>query len=84
MPPELPESLLRLLGVLDVVVEREDGLHLLRLTLSEEGPILAAVLRETIQHGAEIYGCSTRQVSLEEIYLHTLGEHQSIAEATLC
>jgi ABC-2 type transport system ATP-binding protein len=84
MPPELPEALRRLPGVLNVEMEREEGLHLLRLTLGEEGPVLAAVLRETIEHGVEVYGCLTRQVSLEEIYLRTLGEPSAMAEVTTC
>jgi hypothetical protein len=72
MPPELPESLRRRAGILDVAAMRDDTSHMLRLTLSEEGPVLAGLLREVIESGADIYSCATRQVTLEEIYLHTL------------
>ena len=66
----------------------DDTSHLLRLTLSEEGPVLAGLLREVIESGADIYSCATRQVTLEEIYLHTLSvpgapEHTA-AEVTPC
>ena len=59
-------------GILDVVSMRDDTSHMLRLTLSEEGPVLAGLLRQVIESGADIYSCATRQVTLEEIYLHTL------------
>ena len=84
MPPDLPDALRRLSGVLSLNTVRGEGLHVLELALSEEGPVLAAVLRETVESGAEVYGCATRQVSLEEIYLHTLGETPAPMEATLC
>lgn len=84
MPPELPDALRRMRGVLSLDVTRSDGLHVLELSLSEEGPVLAAVLREAVECGAEIYGCQTRQVSLEEIYLHTLGEPPTAVEAGVC
>jgi ABC-2 type transport system ATP-binding protein len=84
MPHELPEALRRLPGVLKVEEEYEDALHLLRLTLCEEGAVLAAVLRELVAQGAEVYGCATQQVSLDEIYRHTLGEHGALAEGALC
>ena len=84
MPPELPESLQRLPGVLDLEVACEEGLRLLRLTLSEEGPVLGAVLRDVIEYGVDVYGCLTRQVSLEEIYLQTLGEPPVMAEVARC
>jgi hypothetical protein len=74
MPPELPDTLQRLSGVLSLDVSRVEGLHVLDLTMSDDGALLAAVLRETIESGAEVYECQTRQVSLEEIYLHTLGD----------
>ena len=67
-------------------VAREEGLHILDLAMSAEGALLAAVLRETIESGADVYDCVTRQVSLEEIYLHTLGDAPVPAppEATVC
>jgi hypothetical protein len=88
MPPELPESLRRRAGILEVVSTRDDTSHLLQLTLSEEGPVLAGLLREVIESGADIYSCATRQVTLEEIYLHTLSAsgvpEQAVAEVTPC
>jgi len=85
MPPELPDTLRRLAGVERVEVSRESGLHVLDLAMSDEGALLAAVLREAIESGAEVYGCLTRYVSLEEIYLHTLGATPApVPEATLC
>lgn len=84
MPPEAPAALERINGVIDVEVEREEGLHLLRMTLSEDGPVLAAVLREVIEGGGDVYSCLTRQVSLEEIYLHTLGEAAPREEVEIC
>jgi ABC-2 type transport system ATP-binding protein len=74
MAPELPDALRRLAGILDVSATRDDASQLLRVMLSEEGPVLAALLREVIESGADIYSCATRQVTLEEIYLHTLSE----------
>jgi ABC-2 type transport system ATP-binding protein len=70
--PELPGMLRRLQGVLDVEIIRDNGTQLLRLMLTEEGPVLAAILREVVESGADIYSCVTREVTLEEIYLHTL------------
>jgi ABC-2 type transport system ATP-binding protein len=84
MPPELPDALRRMRGILSLDITHSDGLHLLELSLSEEGPVLAAVLREAVECGAEIYGCQTRQVSLEEIYLHTLGATPAAVEAAVC
>jgi ABC-2 type transport system ATP-binding protein len=86
MPPDLPDALRRLGGVFDLQVARGDGLHMLRLSLSEADAVLAAVLRETIESGADVYGCEMRQVSLEEIYMRTLGapSEPARAEVTLC
>jgi ABC-2 type transport system ATP-binding protein len=85
MPPELPDALRRVPGVHSVDVARNDGFHVLELAMSDEGAALAAVLREAVESGAEVYGCLTRQVSLEEIYLQTLGDPPApIPEATLC
>jgi ABC-2 type transport system ATP-binding protein len=74
MPPELPDTLRRLPGVISVASAPQDGLYALELAMSDEGALLAAVLRETVESGAEIYDCVTYQISLEEIYLRTLGE----------
>ena len=84
VPAGLPESLRRLPGVLDLEVAREPGARLLRLTLGEEGPVLAAVLRETVERGAEIFGCATSEVSLEEIYVRELDEPPAPREAVAC
>jgi hypothetical protein len=85
LPPELPGALRRVPGVLDLAAAREDSAHLLRLTLREEGPVLAALLREIVESGADIYSCQTREVSLEEIYVQTLGEAAPApAEVTVC
>jgi ABC-2 type transport system ATP-binding protein len=85
MPPELPDALRRVPGVHSVDVARNDSFHVLELAMSDEGAALAAVLREAVESGAEVYGCLTRQVSLEEIYLQTLGDTPApIPEATLC
>ncbi|HEY3228110.1 MAG TPA: ABC transporter ATP-binding protein [Roseiflexaceae bacterium] len=86
MPPDLPDALRRIPGVLSLHVAREDGLHVLDLAMGAEGALLAAVLREAIESGAEVYDCVTRQVSLEEIYLHTLGDAPVPAppEAMVC
>jgi ABC-2 type transport system ATP-binding protein len=84
MPPELPDTLRRIPGTLSVEVARLDGLHVIELAMSDEGAVLAAVLRETVESGAEVYGCQLHQVSLEEIYLRTLGETASPAEVAVC
>lgn len=84
MPPELPDALRRVPGVLKVDLARDQGLHTLDLSLSEEGPVLAAALRTTVECGAEIYACRTRQASLEDIYLDTLGPAAMPVEEVLC
>jgi ABC-2 type transport system ATP-binding protein len=74
MAPELPDALRRLPGILEVAAMRDDSSYLLRIMLSEEGPVLAGLLREVVESGADIYSCATHQVTLEEIYLQTLSE----------
>jgi ABC-2 type transport system ATP-binding protein len=74
MPPELPDTLRHLSGVFSLEISRVEELYVLDLAMSDEGSLLAAVLRETIESGAEVYECQTRQISLEEIYLRTLGD----------
>ena len=49
-----------------------------------EGPALAALLREIVESGAEIYHFETHEISLEEIYLRTLSAPAQPAEAALC
>ena len=74
LPPGLPDALRLLSGVLDVAVENGQEPALVSLTLSEEGPVLAAALRETIELGGQVYGCTTRRVSLEEIFVDALAD----------
>lgn len=81
MPPELPDALRRLAGVADVAAERDERGHVLGLTLREEGPALAAMLREVVESGADIYHFTTRQLTLEEIYMRTLGTPAASAPA---
>ena len=49
----------------------EAGPLVVRLTLAEEGA-LAGILRALVMAGADVTGCETRDLSLEEIYVHTL------------
>ena len=49
----------------------EAGPLIVRLTLAEEGA-LAGILRALVLAGADVVGCETRDLSLEEIYVHTL------------
>jgi ABC-2 type transport system ATP-binding protein len=81
LAPELPETLRRLPGILDLATTREQDGHSLRLTLREEGPVLAALLREIVAGGGDIYSCRTREISLEEIYVQTLGEEPAAVPA---
>lgn len=84
MPPDLPETLRRLPDVLDAAAERAEGEQRLTATLREEGPALAALLREIVESGADIYHFETHEISLEEIYLRTLSAPAQPAEASLC
>ncbi len=49
----------------------EPGPLVVRLTLAEEDA-LAGILRALVVAGADVVGCETRDLSLEEIYVHTL------------
>lgn len=84
MPPDLPATLGRLPDVLDVAAERAESEQRLAVTLREEGAVLAALLREIVESGAEIYHFETHEISLEEIYLRTLSAPVQPAEAALC
>ncbi len=85
MPPELPGVLGRMPGLLDVAASRDDAGHRVELTLREEGPALAALLREVVESGADIYHFETHQITLEEIYLRTLSAPaEQPAEAAVC
>jgi ABC-2 type transport system ATP-binding protein len=64
------------LTVLPTVVHNADahgdpGPLVVRLTLVEDDA-LAGVLRALVIGGADVLGCETRELSLEEIYVHTL------------
>lgn len=72
MPPELPAALARRRGISEVSVARAEAGQRLELTLDEEGALLAALLRDIVESGADIYHFQTRQITLEEIYLRTL------------
>jgi ABC-2 type transport system ATP-binding protein len=80
VPAELVGALEGLAGVLDVSRGHADGLCVLTLTLREEGPVLAAVLREAVERDADVYGFTTRRMSLEDIYLDRLSEPQGLVE----
>ena len=81
MPPELPELLRRRAGISEVGVVREDAGQRLDLTISEEGPVLATLLRDIVESGADIYHFQNRQITLEEIYLRTLDPESQAAVA---
>jgi len=87
MPPELPDTLGRRAGISEISVTREESGPRLDLTISEEGPVLAALLRDIVESGADIYSFQTRQISLEEIYLRTLNPAAAApepAEVAIC
>jgi ABC-2 type transport system ATP-binding protein len=83
----LPEGLLEALEDLPGVLALDSGvdgeLTVLRLTLTEDGPALASVLRETVEAGADVFGCSVREPSLEDVYVEHLGSRESLSEAQL-
>ena len=66
-------------GVLAVLPATAPGLDtrgsgepiVIRLTLASDDA-LAGVLRALVLAGADVRGCETRELSLEEIYVHTL------------
>ncbi len=87
MPPELPDTLRRRAGISEISVTHQEIGPRLDLTISEEGPVLAALLRDIVESGADIYHFQTRQISLEEIYLRTLSPAARApepAEVTIC
>jgi len=87
MPPELPDILRCRAGVSEISITREEIGPRLDLTIGEEGPVLAALLRAIVESGADIHHFQTRQVSLEEIYLRTLNPAApapETAEVTVC
>jgi ABC-2 type transport system ATP-binding protein len=84
LPDDLEGALRRLPGVLALEVAPDRGGWLARLTLGGEGPALAAVLREVVDHGADVHACTTREASLEEIYLSKLGDPPVREEVAAC
>ena len=83
MPPELPDVLRRLPGVLAVDVGHNGGHHVVNLALDDERSVLALVLRETVERGGDIFGCTTREPTLEDVYVATLSEPSAL-EAAPC
>ena len=51
-----------------------------RLTLADESA-MAGVLRALVTAGADVLGCETRDLSLEEIYVHTLAPGTGAAQS---
>ena len=81
LPAGLTETLREIPGV--IAVESADDEHpLLRLALEGDGPVLAAVLRETVEAGGEIHGCEVTEPSLEDVYLEHLGSPDRLEEVT--
>jgi ABC-2 type transport system ATP-binding protein len=56
------------------------GSVVVRLTLAHE-EALAGVLRALVAAGGDVLGCETRELSLEEIYVHTLAPGTAVAPA---
>jgi ABC-2 type transport system ATP-binding protein len=73
LPAGLETALLELPDVLELEITREGDLPLVCLTLTGDGPPLAAVLRETVELGGEVFRCDLREPSLEDVYLERLG-----------
>lgn len=84
MPPDLPAVLQRLPGVLRLDVVSEQDMHALAVALEDDGPPLAALLRTVVERGAEVYGCQTRQATLEEIYMRTLSDSAPSIAVSVC
>jgi ABC-2 type transport system ATP-binding protein len=84
VPPPLPATLRDLPGVIAVDLPAGERGGLLRLSLEEEGAVLAGVLRAVVEHGGEIHGCTTRQASLEDIYVSALGGASTPEELVAC
>jgi ABC-2 type transport system ATP-binding protein len=78
MPPELPDVLRRLPGVLTVEVGHNGGHHVVHLALGDERSVLALVLRETVERGGEVFRCTTREPTLEDVYVATLSEPSAV------
>ena len=78
MPPDLPDVLRRLPGVMAIEVGQNGGQSALRLVLGDDRSVLALVLRETIERGGEVFGCATREPTLEDVYVATLSEPSAL------
>jgi ABC-2 type transport system ATP-binding protein len=72
VPPGLEAALLDLPDVLGLEVVDAADHPLVTLTLTGDGPPLAAALRETMELGGEIFRCELREPSLEDVYLDWL------------
>ena len=83
LPEGLLETLHELPGVLALESRIDGGLPVLQLTLTEDGPALASVLRETVEAGADVYGCTVREPSLEDVYVEHLGSREALSEVQL-
>ncbi|HEV3407585.1 MAG TPA: ABC transporter ATP-binding protein [Gaiellaceae bacterium] len=83
MPPDLPDVLRRLPGVMAIEVGQNGGHSALGLVLEDDRSVLALVLRETIERGGEVVGCATREPTLEDVYVATLSEPSAL-EAAPC
>jgi ABC-2 type transport system ATP-binding protein len=84
MPEHLEDALRLLPGVVALDVSPDSDACLMHLTLSGDGPVLAGVLREVVEHGADVHGCTTREATLEEIYLDKLGDRPPVPEVAAC
>jgi ABC-2 type transport system ATP-binding protein len=73
LPPGLERTLLELPDVLGLQISYDGEHPVVLLTLAGDGPPLAAVLRETVELGGEVFRCDVREPSLEEVYLERLG-----------
>ena len=80
IPAGLLESIRALPRVLGVEIDFDGEFPVLELTLEQGGPVLAAVIRTTVDAGADIHGCDVREPTLEEVYLERLGGGSSLTE----
>jgi hypothetical protein len=71
----------RVPGVVTLDVGQNGDQHVVRLALTDERSVLALVLRETVERGAEVFGCTTREPTLEDVYVATLSEPSALEPA---
>jgi ABC-2 type transport system ATP-binding protein len=74
LPAGLEAKLAALPGVVDLIVTPEPGTWALRATLSGGDATVAPLLREIVRRGVDVHACTTREASLEEIYLSKLAD----------